>query len=77
MREFQLSNARWRKSTYSGGDGGEACLEVAHDFPGIVPVRDSKVTAGPVLVVGAAAWTEFVGAVTADAEPPRCGVAHV
>ncbi|MFC1229678.1 MULTISPECIES: DUF397 domain-containing protein [Streptomyces] len=65
MREFQLSNARWRKSTYSGGDGGEACLEVAHGFPGIVPVRDSKVTAGPVLVVGAAAWAEFIGAVTA------------
>ncbi|GAB2456543.1 DUF397 domain-containing protein [Streptomyces incanus] len=63
MREFQLSNARWRKSTYSGGDGGEACVEVADGFPGIVPVRDSKVTAGPVLVIGATAWTEFTGAV--------------
>ncbi|MER6106649.1 DUF397 domain-containing protein [Streptomyces hirsutus] len=63
MREFQLSNARWRKSTYSGGDGGEACVTVADGVPGIVPVRDSKMTAGPVLVVGAAAWTEFIGAV--------------
>ncbi|MEU1693452.1 DUF397 domain-containing protein [Streptomyces hirsutus] len=55
--------ARWRKSTYSGDDGGEACVTVADGFPGVVPVRDSKVTAGPVLVIGAAAWTEFMGAV--------------
>ncbi|WP_326752656.1 DUF397 domain-containing protein [Streptomyces hirsutus] len=70
MREFQLSNARWRKSTYSGGDGGEACVAVADGFPGIVPVRDSKVTAGPVLVIGAAAWTEFMSAVT-EGRPAR------
>ncbi|MEU2897709.1 DUF397 domain-containing protein [Streptomyces sp. NPDC001273] len=56
--------ARWRKSSHSGGDGGEACVEVAHDFPGVVPVRDSKLDAGgPVIVVGSAAWTEFVGGV--------------
>ncbi|MFF0361105.1 DUF397 domain-containing protein [Streptomyces fungicidicus] len=86
MREYELSNARWRrstysdgnggeclevayefpgaarwrKSTYSGGDGGEACLEVAVGLPGVVPVRDSKVDGGPVIVVGASAWTEFV-----------------
>ncbi|MFC9850122.1 DUF397 domain-containing protein [Streptomyces prasinus] len=64
MREYDLSEARWYRSTYSDGNGGN-CLEVAHGFPGIVPVRDSKVTAGPVLVVGAAAWAEFIGAVTA------------
>ncbi|MEU5506139.1 DUF397 domain-containing protein [Streptomyces fungicidicus] len=64
MREFDLSNARWRKSTYSGGDGGEACLEVADGVTGAVPVRDSKLGGnGPVIVVGAAAWTEFVRAV--------------
>ncbi|MEU4497442.1 DUF397 domain-containing protein [Streptomyces sp. NPDC023998] len=34
MREYDLSTAQWRKSTYSGGDGGEACIEVAYDFPG-------------------------------------------
>ncbi|MDQ0943662.1 DUF397 domain-containing protein [Streptomyces sp. V1I1] len=33
MREYDLSTARWRKSTYSDGDGGE-CVEVAYDFPG-------------------------------------------
>ncbi|MFE0443805.1 DUF397 domain-containing protein [Streptomyces fungicidicus] len=61
MREFDLSNARWRKSTYSGGDGGEACLEVADGVTGAVPVRDSKLGGnGPVIVVGASAWAEFV-----------------
>ncbi|MGW0335854.1 DUF397 domain-containing protein [Streptomyces sp. NPDC003011] len=51
--------ARWRKSTYSNGEGG-SCVEVADGVPGVVPVRDSKVDGGPVLVIGAGAWTEFV-----------------
>jgi hypothetical protein len=59
MREYDLSNARWRKSTYSNGEGG-SCVEVAYDFPGVVPVRDSKNPTGPVLVIGAASWTAFV-----------------
>ncbi|MFG2351747.1 DUF397 domain-containing protein [Streptomyces phaeochromogenes] len=86
MREFDLSNAHWRKSTYSDGNGG-SCVEVAYDFigaarwrkstysddnggeclevadgvPGVVPVRDSKVVGGAVLLVGADAWLAFVG----------------
>ena len=51
--------ARWRKSTYSNGEGGD-CVEVADGVPGVVPVRDSKVPDGPVLVMGAGAWAEFV-----------------
>jgi hypothetical protein len=88
MRRYDLTNARWRKSTYSNGEGG-SCVEVAHDFPGaarwrkstysdgnggncvevadgapgIVPVRDSKIPDGPVVLVGPAAWTDFVDAV--------------
>ncbi|WP_405879649.1 DUF397 domain-containing protein [Streptomyces sp. NBC_01136] len=58
-----IGTARWRKSTYSDDNGG-SCLEVADGVPGIVPVRDSKVTNGPVLLIGPHAWTEFVGAVT-------------
>ncbi|WP_308406251.1 DUF397 domain-containing protein [Streptomyces sp. AC602_WCS936] len=34
-------------------------MEVAPDFPGVVPVRDSKNPDGPVLVVGRAAWSAF------------------
>ncbi|MFD3618327.1 DUF397 domain-containing protein [Streptomyces sp. NPDC058676] len=60
MREYDLTNAHWRKSTYSDGNGG-SCVEVADGVPGaVVPVRDSKVPAGPVLVVGPVAWTEFI-----------------
>ena len=61
MREYDLTNALWRKSTYSNGEGGN-CVEVADGVPGIVPVRDSKVSAaGPVIVVGVDAWAEFIG----------------
>ncbi|MGV9758534.1 DUF397 domain-containing protein [Streptomyces tricolor] len=59
---YDFPGAAWRKSTYSDGNGG-SCVEVADGVPGVVPVRDSKVASGPVLVIGAAAWTEFVGAV--------------
>ncbi|CAM5536527.1 DUF397 domain-containing protein [Streptomyces tanashiensis] len=59
MRQYDLNNAHWFKSSYSNGDGGD-CVEVSHDFAGIVPVRDSKVVDGPVLIVTAAAWSAFV-----------------
>ncbi|WP_399925986.1 DUF397 domain-containing protein [Streptomyces kanamyceticus] len=62
-KDFDLSAARWRKSSYSNGTGGE-CVEVADGLPGVVPVRDSKVTDGPALVIPAAAWAPFVAAVT-------------
>ncbi|GHE59151.1 hypothetical protein GCM10017778_49540 [Streptomyces vinaceus] len=59
MPEYDLSVATWRKSTHSGGDGGN-CLEVADGHPGIVPVRDSKVPDGPHLTFNGPAWTAFV-----------------
>ncbi|MEV7788510.1 DUF397 domain-containing protein [Streptomyces sp. NPDC088106] len=69
MREYDLSKAHWRKSTYSDGNGG-SCVEVAHDFPGVVPVRDSKLgVGGPVIVVGSATWTEFIRTVGATPDP--------
>ncbi|MFI1534176.1 DUF397 domain-containing protein [Streptomyces anandii] len=55
-----LSTARWRKSSYSGGQQGAECLEVCDDFPGTVPVRDSKDVGGPVLMLSGAAWRPFV-----------------
>jgi len=54
--------ALWRKSSHSNGEGGN-CVEVADGVPGVVPVRDSKVPDGPVLVFGAPAWASFVAAV--------------
>ena len=54
-----LHSARWRKSSYSNADGGD-CVEVSDGLPGLVPVRDSKVQEGPVLIVSAGAWTAFI-----------------
>ncbi|MZD04856.1 DUF397 domain-containing protein [Streptomyces sp. SID5785] len=70
--ETDMSGARWHKSTYSNGDGGD-CVEVATNLARVVPVRDTKRGAtGPVLRVGPAAWTAFVTATTTpgDRQPP-------
>jgi hypothetical protein len=56
-----LSGARWRGSTYSGGNN--ECVEIADDIPGAVPVRDSKRPAGTVLVFPSGGWSSFVAAV--------------
>ncbi|MET9935394.1 MULTISPECIES: DUF397 domain-containing protein [unclassified Streptomyces] len=53
------TGARWRKSSYSGANGGE-CVGVADGFPGAVPVRDSKDPSRPPLVMGSEAWQTFV-----------------
>jgi hypothetical protein len=57
MTEFE-----WRKSTRSGGTGGN-CVEVADNLPSVVAVRDSKDQAGPVLVFTPAEWSAFVDGV--------------
>ncbi|WP_299530491.1 DUF397 domain-containing protein [uncultured Streptomyces sp.] len=54
-----LTDAQWCTSSYSGTNGGD-CVEVAANLTGIVPVRDSKNPTGPVVAVGADAWTAFV-----------------
>ena len=56
---LDLSDALWFKSSYSNGSGGD-CVEVAHNLPGIVPVRDSKAPEGPALILTAPAWTPFI-----------------
>ncbi|MYT72205.1 MULTISPECIES: DUF397 domain-containing protein [unclassified Streptomyces] len=57
--EPDLTSATWRKSSYSGGQGGD-CLEVVTTHPHLVPIRDSKNPTGPKLVLRAAAWTAFI-----------------
>ena len=47
----------WRKSTYSGGDGGN-CVEVA-DGQAAVMVRDTTNRDGGMLEFSAAAWERF------------------
>ncbi|MFF3375049.1 DUF397 domain-containing protein [Streptomyces sp. NPDC002680] len=45
MREYDLSNARWYKSSYSNGEGG-SCVEVAYDFIGAARWRKSTYSNG-------------------------------
>ncbi|MFF2951820.1 DUF397 domain-containing protein [Kitasatospora sp. NPDC057965] len=63
MQHIDLSDVRWRRSTYSS-NGGD-CVEAAPDFPGAVPVRDSKDPSGPVLVFTSSEFAAFVAAVRA------------
>ncbi|MFC7385817.1 DUF397 domain-containing protein [Sphaerisporangium rhizosphaerae] len=61
---MDLSGARWRKSSWSGGDGGE-CVEVATNVAGAVLVRDSKNVRGPVVVCADDGWAAFLQGVKA------------
>ncbi|MEU0521894.1 DUF397 domain-containing protein [Streptosporangium sp. NPDC006007] len=48
----------WRESSL--GEGGDGCVEVATNLPGIVAVRDSKDPSGPVLTFSPVAWRDFL-----------------
>jgi len=54
----------WRKSSYSGNNGGN-CIEVA--AAQLIVVRDSKDPDGPRLTFGREAWQAFAARVKADA----------
>ncbi|GAA3232677.1 DUF397 domain-containing protein [Dactylosporangium siamense] len=60
-----LTGAQWRKSTRSGGNGGN-CVEVADNLTGVVGVRDSKDPEGPVLTFEPAAFAAFVEGLKVD-----------
>jgi hypothetical protein len=48
---MDLTNAQWRKSSYSGN-----CVEVALNLPGVVAVRDSKNPHGEALSLTPRQW---------------------
>lgn len=62
MPQCCLINATWQKSSRSQGTT-DNCVEVARNLPGIVVVRDSKDTDGPVLIFSPDDWRAFVGGV--------------
>ncbi|MEU9555755.1 DUF397 domain-containing protein [Streptomyces fumanus] len=62
-RTPDLTSAVWRKSSYSDG-GGTNCVEIASGCGDLVPVRDSKVLDGPVVVFGVSSWTAFLRGVS-------------
>ena len=53
------SHLTWRKSTHSGGNGGE-CIEVASVGGPLVAVRDSKDPNGPELAFTLRDWQSFI-----------------
>jgi len=53
------SHVTWRKSSYSGGNGGN-CVEVASTGKPLVAVRDSKDPNGPKLAFSPSAWRSFM-----------------
>ncbi len=58
---MDLNHADWRKSSYSGTNGGN-CVEIASNLPGVVAVRDSKNPSGPALVLTLDDWHTFTAA---------------
>jgi hypothetical protein len=60
MTHTQREQRPYRKSTRSGGSGGN-CVEWAHDVAGVY-IRDSKDPAGPELLVTAGEWAELTAA---------------
>lgn len=55
----ELNDATWRKSTYSGNQGG--CVEVAFLDGGQVAVRDTKqLGQGPTLIFMPHEWDAFL-----------------
>jgi len=57
---MESKSMSWRKSSYSGGNGG-SCVEVGSTD--VVLVRDSQDRTGPVLRLSPAAWHELVAQV--------------
>jgi hypothetical protein len=59
---MDLTKPEWRKSSYSGNNGGQ-CVEVARNLLGVVAVRDSKDCEGPVLTFTPGGWRAFISGV--------------
>ncbi|HEX4061515.1 MAG TPA: DUF397 domain-containing protein [Streptosporangiaceae bacterium] len=62
---MDLTRATWRKSTFSGNNGGQ-CVEIATVTGHVVVVRDSKNPHGPVLALTPEGWQGFTHQVKAD-----------
>lgn len=60
---IDLSQAQWKKATYS--NGGNSCVEVAGNLDHVTAVRDSKRPEGGALVIDNASFTRFLDDVKA------------
>lgn len=59
MHQPHRRRLRWRKSSYSGGEGG-SCVEVAETPDGRRYVRDTKDRGLPPLYFTATEWDAFI-----------------
>jgi len=59
MSELRSTAPDWRKSSYSNGNGGNNCVEVAF-LDSDVAVRDSKNPEGPSVLFTSRQWGAFV-----------------
>ncbi|WP_320773904.1 DUF397 domain-containing protein [Streptomyces sp. CRN 30] len=64
-----ITPGTWKKSSFSGGGEGNACVEVAHHHSHIA-IRDSKAPARIPLKVPAGAFTAFVDGLKAASLSP-------
>ncbi|MFD8217142.1 DUF397 domain-containing protein [Streptomyces sp. NPDC059697] len=55
----------WRKSSYSGPDDGNECVEIANS-PTHIAIRDSKTPARATLTFPTGAFTTFIDALRTD-----------
>ena len=62
---MDVTGARWRKSSFSSGDGGNNCVEVAFLPDGTVAVRDTKNRSLPPHIHTAPAWRALLTAIRA------------
>lgn len=59
---MDLTGVSWRKSSYSGTNGGD-CVEVAAALPAAIAIRDSKDPDGPKLIFTPADWAAFTATI--------------
>jgi hypothetical protein len=60
-----VTGARWRRSSFSSGDDGNNCVEVAFLPDGTVAVRDTKDRALPPHLYPAPAWRALTAGIRA------------
>ncbi|MGW5099382.1 DUF397 domain-containing protein [Streptomyces sp. NPDC004100] len=58
------TDLKWFKSSYSSGNDGNSCVEIAVT-PDTIHIRDSKHETGPQLALTQDTWTAFVSGVRA------------
>ncbi|MGV9312226.1 DUF397 domain-containing protein [Streptomyces sp. NPDC003691] len=62
MNLGDIASQNWTSSSYSQSNGGE-CVQWVPEYAsvhGVVPVRDSKLSDGPVLLLSPDAWSGLV-----------------